>query len=270
MKITIKVILALFFLSSNLENSYVYALEKPGEELKEIGAFPELGSNITISSIFTNSDNEKIKISDYLKDGKPLLLVPAYFTCPSLCGLVHKGVSNLINNLKLSLNKDYNVLTYSFDPSEGYELAKAKQDNFRKTLKVEDEKKEGWDFVVGDSQVIAKLNSELRFFYKKDKEDYAHTSVVYVITPDGQISQYFTGITFPSFDVKLALLEAGKGNIGSAFDRVLLYCYRFDPTKGKYTWAAFGIMRTGGVLTLIFLVWLMVVLWRGERKSNKE
>lgn len=272
----ILLIILFFFLSTNLDSpnrpslsiNKLYALEKPGDELKEIGAYPELGSKIDVNAKFINASGKEITINDYLVNGKPLLLVPAYFSCPSLCGLVHKGISTLINNLKLSLNKDYNVLTYSFDPTEGFELAKAKQENFRKTLKIEEEKREGWDFVVSNKEVISKLNSELSFFYKKDKEDFAHTAVAYIITPSGVISQYFTGITFPSFDVKLALLEAAKGNIGSAFDRVLLYCFRFDPTKGKYTWAAFGIMRAGGVLTLILLVWLMVVLWKNDKKRN--
>lgn len=246
----------------------LYALEKPGEELKDIGAFPELGSNIDINSKLIDANGKEVTIKSFLSDNKPIILVPAYFRCPSLCGLVHKGISKLINNLKLSLNSDYQVLTYSFDPKETYDLAKAKSDNFKKTLTIAEENKKGWHFLVGEEDVISKLNQQLGFHFKEDKGEYAHTAVAYIITPEGKISQYFTGITFPPFDLKLALLEASEGRIGSAFDRVLLYCFRFDPTKGKYTWAAFGLMRAGGVLTLIFLVWLLVSLWRKEGQKK--
>lgn len=244
------------------------ALEKPGEELKSIGAFPKLGKTIDIDSKLTDENGKEITIKSFLEDNKPIILVPAYFRCPSLCGLVHKGISKLINNLKLSLNSDYQVLTYSFDPKETYELAKAKSKNFKKTLTVSEEEKKGWHFLVGENEVITKLNQQLGFSFKKDKGEYAHSAVAYIITPAGKISQYFTGITFAPFDLKLALLEAAEGRIGSAFDRVLLYCFRFDPTKGKYTWAAFGLMRAGGVLTLIFLVWLLVSLWRKEGQNK--
>ena len=114
---------------------------------------------------------------------------------------------------------------------------------------------------------IDQLMKQIGFNYRPDGEEFAHTAAMILLTPNGQISQYFTGIDFSPWDTKLALVEASQGSIGSALDHALLYCFRFDPTKGKYTWAAFGIMRAGGVLTLVFLVGLIFLLARREKNG---
>lgn len=259
------IFLFLFLLSSN-----VIALEKPGEELKEVGVSPKLGTQLDLKLIFQNSEAATVSLNDYVAENQPLILVPAYFRCPGLCGLVHNGVKELLNKLELRLNKDYKVVTFSFNPEEGPELAKGKEEGFRKTLSLAEDSRLGWNFLVGKSESINTLTKDLGFTYKKDKGEYAHSSAIYIVTPAGKISQYFTGVQYDPFDVRLALIEASKGKIGSALDRVLLYCYRFDPTKGKYIWAAFGIMRAGGALTLVLLAWLLISLWKKERQSLEK
>jgi protein SCO1/2 len=109
---------------------------------------------------------------------------------------------------------------------------------------------------------------ELGFRYMRDGQDFAHSAALMILTPSGEISQYFTGIEFPAWDVRLSLIEASKGEIGSAIDHLLLYCFRFDPLQGRYTWAVVGLLRVGGVLTLLVLA--AVIITAARKRKLKE
>jgi protein SCO1/2 len=124
-------------------------------------------------------------------------------------------------------------------------------------------------FLVGDTISSTQLMSELGFKFMRDGQDFAHSAAVMILTPGGEISQYFTGISFPSWDVRLSLVEASRGNIGTAIDHLLLYCFRFDPLQGKYTWAVVGILRVGGALTLVGLGLMYYMLAFRKRRSQR-
>ena len=238
------------------------ALENPGENLKEVGLSTELGTELPLSAVFKDRNGERKPLKDYLLPGKPNIIVPAYFDCPRLCGLLLNGVKDLLEELSLSLNEDYRVITVSFDPSDTPEGASKQFDTFASGIKLKSGSSSGWVFLTGDQSNIDSLMGSLGFLYREDMGEYAHTAAIFVLTPLGVVSQYFTNIQFSTRDVRLALVEAGKGVVGGIVDQVLLYCFRFDPTKGKYTWAAFNFVRVGALLTLLLLVGLFFWLRR--------
>ncbi len=246
------------------------ALEKPGEELQDVGLATELGAQVDSSLTFTNSSGKKVTLGELVSADRPTVIVPAYYDCPMLCGLLLNGLTKLLNKVEdLKLGSDYQVITVSFDHTETPELAAEKKELFTGKFTGQGDAKHGWHFLVGSEENVKALMDQIGFYFKEDKDEFAHTAVIMILTPGFKISQYFTGINFPAWDFKLALVEASQGSIGSAIDHVLLYCFRFDPTKGKYTWVATGVMRIGGAITLILLGLLIFVLRRRETSSNQ-
>lgn len=234
--------------------SQVFAIEKPGDLEGKVGVFTELGTKVDIDAALTSEKGQSFTIKDLLSDGKPLIVVPAYYSCPRLCGLLLDGVTNLVNDLQLKLGKDYKILVISFDPADIPQRAAEKAQKFRDRIINKTESLES-DFIFSTASphVITKIMNQLGFFYIPDGKDFAHSAAIMLLTPGGEISQYFTGIQFTEWDVRLALIEASSGAIGSAIDHLLLYCFRFDPLQGKYTWTVFATLRIGGVLTLVIL-----------------
>ena len=229
----------------------VYGLEDPAANLPDTGVTSKLGADLDPALSLLDSSGEVLTIGQLLSSGKPTILVPVYYDCPRLCGLVLSGVVELLNKMSLDIGKEYNVLSVSMDAEEKPPLAAKRLKEYHKQLKVQDVSAESWRFLVGEQAQVSKLMQTIGFGFKKDGEEFAHSAALFILTPEGKVSQYFTGIEFSAWDVKLALIEASQGGIGSAMDHVLLYCFRFDPSKGKYTLAAVNVMKIGGVLTLV-------------------
>jgi protein SCO1/2 len=165
----------------------------------------------------------------------------------------------------LVLNQDYRILMVSFDTEDTAERARARAESLWEGISDRSSAEAGWRFLVTQGDSAPTLMNQIGFKYLPDKGEFAHAAALMILTPDGQISQYFTDVNAAARDVKLALVEASRGSIGSAIDHVMLFCFRFDQTKGKYTWAAFNIMRAGGALTLLFLAGLVLFLRRREK-----
>jgi protein SCO1/2 len=233
----------------------VAAIERPEQVIDtKVGVFTKLGTQVNLNREFTDSSGKVATLKDFMQPGKPAIIVPVYYRCPRLCGLVLDGVIALLNNLPLSLGKEYSVLAVSFNPVERSDEANETREKFRG--RVTGSALEGYDafkFLVGNAVNVRDLMEELGFKFLPDGEDFAHSAAVMILTPTGEISQYFTGIEFSPWDVRLSLVEASSGGVGTAIDHLLLYCFRFDSLKGKYTWAVVGLLRIGGVLTLLGL-----------------
>jgi protein SCO1/2 len=237
------------------------AIERPAQVLeKEVGVFTQLGTKVDVSRQFTNSHGERKPLKDFAVNGKPIVIAPVYYKCPRLCGLLLDGTYTLLNQLPLVAGRDFSLLVVGFNPTETFQDAAALQSKFNDRLF--DSAAVGRDsiqYLVGGEAEVSGLMSELGFKFMKDGEDFAHSAALMILTPTGEISQYFTGIMFTPLDVRLSLVEASKGVIGTAVDHLLLYCFRFDPIQGKYTWAVVSLLRIGGTLTLagLGLVYLL-------------
>jgi protein SCO1/2 len=246
----------------------LFALEKAEKVLgSEVGLRSNLGTEIDLSLSFTNQDGKIVTLKQLVLEKKPLIIVPVYYECPRLCGLLLSGFVKLINQLTLSLGDDYAIATISFDPREGVELAKKRADQYRTQYRKSDSANKNWHFLVGDGEATNKLMDRIGFLYREDGEDFAHTAAIMILTADGILSQYFTGIEFSPFDTRLAIVEASNGAVGTPLDHVFLFCFRFDESVGKYTWAVFNLMRAAGVLTLLALIGLIFGLYLGEKKK---
>lgn len=243
-----------------------FALEKPGESLAQVGITAHPGDKINLELPFTDSSGRSVTLEYYVNPEQALIIVPAYYSCPRLCGLTLDGTVKLVNSLGLTLGTDYQILTVSFNKAETSEDAREKEELYRSRVKAEGANPEAWHFLTGSEESIKSLMGQIGFIFQPDGKEFSHTSAIYLVTPDGTLSQYFTGIEFPVFDTRLAMVEASQGHVGSLLDQVLLFCFRFDPTKGKYTWVAVSTMRVGGAFTLLLLGGLITGLVIRERK----
>ncbi len=243
-----------------------YATEKHTEVPKDALIKEHLGNQIDLELSFTLQNGKRTTISELLSKNKPLIIAPLYFECPRLCTLSQSGLLETINKNKLKLGDDYEVVSISFNEKDTHESAFKYAEVYRSKL-TETLNKSAWQFAVTDKETIAKLMKGIGFSFKEDKGQFIHSAGMIILTPKGVISRYFYGIQFPPNQLRLALLEAAKGKIGSSFDRIMMFCFRFDPTKGKYTLAVWNITR---VLCTAFAIALVGFIFYLKRKEKEE
>lgn len=234
-----------------------------------VGVNEQLGENIDLSLAFTNTDGSVITLQDIFDKDLPTVLVPVYYTCPSLCTAILTGVSDLINKSDLLLGVQYQVVNVCFDPENTPEIAAAKAANYYQTLVKPEPAAENWYFLTGNQENITTLMDQIGFTYKKANDQYSHTSVLALISPKGKISRYLYGVNFDAKDFRLGMVETAQGKVGTTLDKILVYCFRFDPLAGKYVPHAWRLMRIGAALTLLFIAALLYFLWKKELDKRR-
>lgn len=238
--------------------------------ISEVGVDEKRGDFIDLSMTFTDRNGKELRLDEIVKGDLPVVLAPVYYNCPSLCTMVLNGASDVIDEMELRIGKDYRVINVSFDPSDTPELAAAKSANYLNALETQENVAANWYWLTGSEPAIAELMDQIGFRYKKIDQDYSHTSTLVVLSPKGMISQYFYGVAYPARDVRFALVDAAEGRVGTTMDQILMYCFRFDPKAGKYVPYAWGIMRVGGVLTLIGMSIVGFFLWKLEFTERRR
>jgi protein SCO1/2 len=239
-----------------------------GEVLESVGNSPRLGEKLPLDVEFVNSSGQKVKLRDCLA-GKPIVLHLVYYECPMLCKLSADGLLSTISTLSLRLGEDFTVVTLSFDPREGPELS-ARARDVAMARCGESAVAGGWQFLTGDEEAIRAVTDAVgfRFMFDETTKQYAHAAGIFVLTPDGTLSRYLGGIHYSPRDVRLALVEASDGTIGTAIDQAMLLCYMYDPTVGKYGLAIMSTVRICGVLTVVALVSAIYTMLRRERRRE--
>ncbi len=240
-------------------------------DVEKIGFDEKLASSIDLETEFRDERGEMVKISSFFSQKKPVVLSLAYFTCPRLCLLGTDGVLEAVNQLEtFRPGKDYTVLTVSFDPEEPLDVIAEKSARYEKALAGGVEEAEDWHFLTATSENILRLTDSVGFRFKKDGEEFAHPSGIVIITPDGIISRYLYGVQYDPRNFRLSLIEASEGKIGSSelLNKVLMFCYQFDPVGKRYALAALNVVKAGGVVTLTVLVAFLCLMWRRERKTH--
>lgn len=243
------------------------------KEIKDVGIEEHLGDKIPLDLEFTNSSSEKVKLSDYFLDNKPVILNLVYFNCPRVCNYAISGVVDVVNKLSsVYIGRDFKILTISFDPADNFKNSKLKISDFYKLLNNEQNPKGNWHFLTGDAENINKLTQAVGFMFKKDGDEFAHPTSLIILTPDGKVARYLYGIQQDQQDLKLALIEASKGEIGQSklISKVLLYCYQFDPVGKRYALQALNVVKAGGILTLLSLGVFLTYYWRREEHTNTK
>jgi len=260
-------VLALSIATTTVQAQVV--LEKP-QALQGIDVVERLGEMIPETLTFQDETGKTVKLGDYLHQGKPLILVMAYYRCPMLCNLVLNGVCESAKGLDLSLGKDYNILTVSIDSRETWELAAARKTRYKEAFG-KSGVEQGWVFLAdpsGNAKVLAEAIG-FKYFYDKKRDEYAHPAVIVLLSPEGKITRYIYGISYKQFDLKLSLIEASQGKVGTTIDRLILSCFHYDPKAGSYVPMAMNIMRLGGVITLVVLIAILGSLWMRESRKHK-
>ncbi len=236
------------------------------EVLRDVGLDQKLNAQVPLDITLRDEHGVSVSIGQLLQ-GKPAILTLVYYQCPMLCTEVLNATLNSLKEVPLEIGKDFSVITVSIDPSEKPILAEAKQIMYT-GLYGRPGAVHGWHFLTGDESQIRRLAAAVGFRYAYDKvsKQFAHASGMMVLTPEGKLSRYFYGISYRPRDVRLGLVEASEGKIGSLTDTILLYCYHYDPSTGKYGVVITNIVRAAGVLTVAAIAMMILIFLRRERR----
>lgn len=243
--------------------------EKLPKPLRDIGIDQNLNGQVPLDLVFRDETGKRIRLGDYFRD-KPVVLVPAYYRCPRLCTLILNGVAEGLRQTSFEMGQDYRVVTFSFDPAETPAMAAEKKKRYVEFYG-RPGAEENWHFLTGGPSSIRALTDAIGYRYTQDPETrlYAHASGIMVLTPGGVLSRYFYGVQYAPTDLRLGLVEASRGRIGSPVDQVRLFCFHYDPDTGKYTPAVMNLVRLGGVLTIVVMATVFGRLWfRSARAST--
>jgi protein SCO1 len=222
--------------------------------LENVGFAPQLNARLPLDLAFRDEAGRDVQLREYFAQ-KPVLLALVYYGCPMLCNQTEQGVVGALRMLSFNPGRDYQVVFVSFDPRESPDMAAQKKESamthFRRP-----ETASGWHFLTGSKESIDALTKGANFRYSFDQKSnlFAHASGILLLTPDGRISRYFYGVEYPARDIRLGLVDASAGKIGTPIDRALLFCYQYDPTSARYSASILKIIRLGGVLTMLALV----------------
>jgi protein SCO1 len=221
---------------------------------------------------FQDAQGNLVSLRDLVTREKPVVLTLIYYDCPMLCSMVQKGIIKALNGTELKVGRDYYGLTVSFSPRDTPREALSRQIGYLGTLGGHSGRHVDWPFLTGSQSAIVRLADAVGFRYRWDEEakQFEHPAVSIVITGDGRISRYLYGVDPTPQDVKLAILEAGAGKVGTALDRAVLTCFRYDPSKRKYGVYAWGVMRLGAGAAGLALFTLLGTLWWGEYKKKRS
>jgi protein SCO1/2 len=237
--------------------------------LGKVAIKQNLNAQIPKNLEFRDETGKTVHMGDFFGQ-KPVVLSLVYFDCPALCTEVLNGELRVMKAISLDLGKDFEAVTVSFEPKDTPELAKAKRDVY--TGQYARPGVAGhWHFLTGGQESIDSLTDAVGFRYAYDSaiRQYAHAAAILILTPEGRIARYFYGVQYPARDVRLGLVEASEGKIGSLTDQALLYCYQYDPMTGKYGLVVMNVLRASGGLTVLLLgIFIAAMFWRERKRSS--
>ena|SRR6266404_5000067 len=232
---------------------------------EKVGIDQNLGAQIPLGAGFKDEHGQDVKLSDYFGHKRPVILALVYYNCTMLCDQVLNGMASALNVLKFNAGKEFDVVAVSFDPRETPEIAADKKQLYLARYK-RPGAEQAWHFLTGKQDAIDAVTRSMGFHYTWDdrSNQFAHSSALILLTPEGKVTQYYYGIEYSPKDMRLGMIEASQEKIGNPVDQLILYCYHYDPTTGKYGAIAMRMMRLGGLLTVLLLGMFMVFSFRRE------
>jgi len=243
----------------------ILLLQNPDSILTQIGIDQKLGAQIDPNISFFDEAGNRVQLGDYL-GAKPIILTPVYYECPMLCSMLLNGLVKAMHVLPFTAGKEFEIITFSIDPNEQPKLAAEKKQHYVRDYG-KPQAAAGWHFLTGGSESIQKLTDEIGFRYTYDTytKQWAHTSGIVILTPSGGVSQYFFGLEYDPADLKLSLVQASNRKIGSFVDHILLYCFQYNATTGKYSIAIMRVLRAAAVATVLLIVGFLLI---GSRRTR--
>jgi protein SCO1 len=233
--------------------------------LQNVTFRPELNAQMPLDTPFIDENGKSVTLGGYLHQQKPVVLAFVYYGCPMLCTQLEQGVVGSLRMLSFNPGRDYDVVFISFDDRDTAQMATAKKntamEHFRRP-----ETASGWHFLTGAKESVAAVTNAANFHFNFDAKNnlFAHGSGILLLTPDGRVSRYFYGVEFPGRDLRLGLVDASQGKIGTPVDKMMLYCFEYDPSAGRYSATILGIMRVGAVLTIAGLLFVILFVRRRD------
>jgi protein SCO1/2 len=255
---------------AELKKKYAQPKGMPAEVGASVQVVDKRNTQLPLDARFDDESGKKVTFGELLHADRPVLLQFVYFRCPGLCNAVLNGTLDTLSELEMEIGKDFDLITVSISPTETSNLARSKKEAYLHQLG-RPEAAPGWHFLTGSEAQIRKLTDAAGFGFQWDEErhEYAHGAALFVVTPKGVLSNTVYGAHYYGRTVRLSLVEAADGKIGNALDRVLLFCYHFDPTTGLYTTTIMSVTRVVG---LLFVTWLLgmvaIYLWRERRRAK--
>ncbi len=237
------------------------------KELEGVGITEHLDRRIPLELEFTDSSGKPVKLGDFFDGRRPVLLTLNYSNCPMLCSLQLNGLFDALRRMSWDMGDRYQMVTVSIDPLETPERARMTKQKYLEMYRRAGAA-EGWHFLVGHEENIHQLTEAVgfRYRYSESTRQYIHVAATFVLTPDGRLSRYLYGVEYDPQTVRLSLLESAEGKIGSTGDQILLFCFHYDATSGRYAPAAFRLMQLGGGATAIVVLGAIWLLRRREKK----
>jgi protein SCO1 len=261
------------FLSTILLTGYATfspAQVRPEDDILQRIRFEQnLDAALPLDAVFTDHRGETVVLGDFFGD-LPVIIVPMYYNCPMLCGLIVNGLLDSMRELAFNAGEHFEVVVMSFDPTETYELATANRTVFLSRYD-RPGTEAGIHFLVGEEEPIRAVTGAIGFNYEwvPELNDFAHASGVVLATPEGRTSRYFFGIMYPPRDMRLGLVEASENRIGSPVDRLMLFCYQYDPSSGEYGLLVHRVVNTAAATTASVLGLFIFLMLRAEKRRNK-
>lgn len=237
-------------------------MEPLPKQLEGVGVTPHLDSRLPLDLEFEDEDGRAVRLGSYFGPGRPVILTLGYYSCPMLCDLVLNGLVDGLQGVEWTPGSEFDVVTLSINPLETHQLARLKKENYL-TEYGRAGAAAGWHFLTGREANIRALADALGYAYRYDpvRGEYAHAAGIFLCAPDGRLSRFIPGIKFDSKTIRYSLVDASAGKVGSVVDQLVLYCYHYDAATGKYAPTALGIVRAGGILTVVLLGIGLTLLW---------
>ena len=241
--------------------------------LKTVGIDQKLGNQLPLDTVLKDEDGHDVKLGEYFKSGRPVVLAFVYYECPMLCTQVLNGLVGSLKGINLNAGKDFDVVAISFDPrdNERPDLAKNKKANYLERYN-RPGTDDGWHFLTGSPDSIKAVTDAAGFRYQWDDktQQFAHAAGVMVVTPEGKMSRYFYGIDYAPKDIKFGIMESAEAKVGTPAEQLLLYCYHYDPATGKYGLAILRVIRVAGIATLLGMGAMAFIFWKRNKRKGSE
>lgn len=250
------------------------AEEKLPKELENVGVRPKLGATIDLTTSFIDENGQEVTLQKYFDGRQPVLLMLAYYECPMLCGLMINQAKDVLNKFDWQMGQQYRVVTISIDPKETFDLAAGKKKSVLATFDADkrDFVAQGWSFLVGSAESTKKIGDQLGFYYNyiAEKDEYAHGSALFVMSPDGKLSRALTGLSYTNRDLKLSLLDASEGKTGTLIENLFSLCFQFNEEASRYTLFATRLLKIAAVITLVILGFFYLVIFKNRRIMSQK
>jgi protein SCO1/2 len=251
--------------SGGLQTNQHLATNEQPKVLQGVTIKENLGKQIDLNLTFVDQDGVTKKFSEILGD-KPIILTLNYYRCTTLCSIQLVNLAKSIAELNWPIGKDFNMATISFDPTDNQQGSKKAQQDY---LNIAKQPNGHWSFYSGSQENITKLTEQIGYFYKYDpvSKEFAHAAAIFFISPNGHISRYLYGINYPPNQIKFSLMDASANKIGSKTDQVLLTCFHYNPTSGKYDLFAINLLKVAAAITVLVLGLLIIIYLRRDKKN---